>query len=200
MRRMILAGFLLSATVFGWDFNYSATLTGQPTWTRPVQDLSGLSFIGLSVSYQVQSFVAPATGVYTFLSTATSPANWDNFLVLYRNAFNPNAPLTNAVAANDDLNNNIANIGRSGFSTTLTAGINYFLVTTAFSTFGSVGSFTNGVSTTATVGGNLTATPEPGTWLMVAFGIGTLLLRRRLLPAAPGPSAPSTPSAPEDAA
>ncbi|KAG2427183.1 hypothetical protein HXX76_010902 [Chlamydomonas incerta] len=61
-----------------------------------------------------------------------SPA-WDMFLVLYNAPFNPLSPLTNAVAANDDLGSTAV----SGFTVNLVAGNVYVLVATAFSSSGS---------------------------------------------------------------
>ena len=153
---------------WAWDFTYSATTVGAPTWNRPVQDLSGLSPNGTNVEYHTQTFIAPYSSSYTINSLATG--NWDNFLVLYQGAFNPNAQFTNAIAGNDDF----GFIGQSRIVRSLTAGVSYTVVTTGFFNF-SEGAFTNTISTP-------TPTPEPGTWAMIVAGLGTVMFRRRLTP------------------
>ena len=168
--RYLLMALCLAVPGWGWEFTYSATTLGAgPTWNRPVENLSGLSGLGTNVRYSVQSFVAPVTGSYTLISTATP--TWDNFLVLYQGAFNAAAPLANAIAANDDYPT-FGIIGESRIVHTLTAGLTYNIVTTGYVN-ASVGAFTNVIST---------PTPEPATWLMISFGVGVLLIRRRLSP------------------
>jgi hypothetical protein len=73
-------------------------------------------------------FTVSTTGAYTLKSTSTNPANWDNYLFLYGTAFNPASPLSNVLLGNDDF----GGIGTAGFTTTLTAGTPYFLVTSGF--------------------------------------------------------------------
>ena len=155
---------------WAWEFTYTATTSGPgPTWNRPVEDLSALSTLGTNVRYQVQSFVAPVTGSYLLQSIATP--TWDNFLVLYRGAFNAATPFVNAIAANDDYPT-FGIIGESRIVQTLTAGLTYNVVTTGYFN-SSTGTFTNTIST---------ATPEPATWMMIVFGVSVLLMRRRLSP------------------
>jgi hypothetical protein len=172
LRHLILMAALVLPG-FGWEFTYSATTSGPsvPRWNRPLENLSGLSGLGTNVAYHVRSFVAPVTGIYSFISTTTP--TWDNFLVLYQGAFSPAAPMTNVIAANDDWPS-FGIIGESRISRTLTAGVTYNIVTTGY-TNASTGFFNNTVST---------PTPEPATWMMIAFGMAVLLLRRRLTPGA----------------
>lgn len=170
MLRNALVLVMLALPGFAWEFSYSATTSGSsvPTWNRPVESLSGLSALGTNVAYNVRSFIAPVTGVYTLISL--SSPTWDNFLVLYQGAFNPSAPMTNAIAANDDWPS-FGIIGESRIVRTLNAGVTYNIVTTGY-TNASTGFFTNTVST---------PTPEPATWMMIALGMGVLLVRHSRL-------------------
>lgn len=172
--RYLLLALCLALPGSAWDFSYSATTNGAPTWNRPVQNLSGLSGIGTNVEYSVQSFVAPVTDTYTINSLATG--GWDNYIFLYVGAFNAAAPFVNVIAANDDF----AFIGQSRIVQALTGGLTYNVVTTGYFN-NSSGAFSNTVST---------PTPEPKTWLMIAFGVGVLLMRRRLSPDRCKPAAP----------
>ncbi|MCS6774946.1 MAG: proprotein convertase P-domain-containing protein [Chloroherpetonaceae bacterium] len=125
---------------------YTGTTVGGPRWQRPLagNPPTGVSSLGNNVPYHVQSFVAAETGAYDFLSLGTNPVNWDNFLVLYRTSFNPAAPLSNVIIANDDF----PSVGRSGFNgVNLIAGTTYHIVTTGFSNT-SAGEFTNTVNIT----------------------------------------------------
>lgn len=167
-RHVMWMGVLAAAPGFAWEFTYSATTAGAgvPRWNRPLENLSALSGLGTNVPYHVQSFVAPVTGVYTFIST-TSPT-WDNFLVLYQGAFSAAAPLVNAIAANDDWPS-FGIIGESRITRTLTAGVTYRMVTTGY-TNTSTGFFSTTVST---------PTPEPGSWVMMGLGLGLVWWGRR---------------------
>ena len=119
--------------------------TSNATFNRPnangTSAPTSLSTTGTSVYYQAQTFTVTATGTYNIVSQCVSPASWDNFTILYAGAFDPANPLTNAVIANDDLNG----AASSGFTTTLTAGVTYTLVTTAYAN-GKTGTFTDTVT------------------------------------------------------
>lgn len=93
-----LAAPLLSAQVF------TGTTVGGPTFNRPVAGtpLTSHSGVGTAVPYNFLSFTVFNSGSYNFLSEAIAPANWDNYLFLYQNSFNPGAPLSNALIGNDD--------------------------------------------------------------------------------------------------
>lgn len=170
---MILRLLLLMLSVVSlapaWTFNYSDTTSTEPFWFRPAEDLSSVPIIGLS-RYSAQSFVAPTTATYIINSVATNPLAWDNFIVLYQGSFNAGAALANAIAAND----NFGGVGQSRITASLTAGTTYHLVTTGYWLFSS-GDFSNSISNT----------PEPATWLLLAFGCAMMMLRRHLLPSPP---------------
>jgi hypothetical protein len=161
--RLILMLLALAMPGWAWQFTYSDTTAGAPAWNRPIAPPVFTSLIGTNVPYHSQTFVAPNTDTYTITSLATG--GWDNFLVLYQGSFNPAAPLTNALAANDDF----GFIGQSRIVRSLTAGTTYVVVTTGF-TNSSFGSFTNTVSDTI---------PEPSTWMLLGAGVIWIAARRR---------------------
>ena len=144
------------------------TTVGGPTWNRPLAGTppAGLSGVGTATPYSVIQFAVETSGTYTFLDTATSPANWDNFTFLYINSFSAAAPLTNVRIGNDDF----PTIGLSGFNFALTANTNYFFVTTGFA---NTDSGTYRLSITQAV-------PEPATYALMALGmVGFALTRLR---------------------
>ena len=161
-------------------FNYTGTTIGAPTWNRPVENfdnppvaISGAA--GEAVPYSSFGFTVSATDSYAFQSTATS-ANFDNYTFLYQNSFNPTSPFLNILIGNDDN----PTPGLSGFTKALTAGTNYFFVTTGFDN-PDAGTFSNtitGAGNVATI--SATSVPEPATVLgsLAAFGYGAYSRRK----------------------
>ncbi len=156
--------------------------TGGPTYNRPLAGTppSGLSAVGTAVRYSVIQFTVGAAGSYTLLGTSTT-VDYDPFLTLYQNSFNPAAALTNAMVANDDLT--LGNFTQSGFSINLTTGVTYFAVQTGFDNL-DFGTFTLNISGpgTVVVAGGPAPVPEPATMFLLATGlagIGAKLRRRK---------------------
>lgn len=147
-------------------FTYTGDTTGAPTYNRALENLSGLSVTGDNVSYQTLSFKLSEAGDYTFLMTSS----YDGMLFLYKDAFNPNAALTNGIVGNDDL----LGFTTSGFYVVLESNVTYVLVATAFAS-GDAGAYS------VTIGGPgvITAVPEPSTWLMLGLGLAAVGYARR---------------------
>ncbi|MBN8504381.1 MAG: PEP-CTERM sorting domain-containing protein [Burkholderiales bacterium] len=161
-----------SGTLSGNDPVYNRTLSGNPP--------AALSAVGTAVSYDLFPFYVTAAGSYTLqtLSATLSPGTADDtFLALYQTSFNPLAPLTNAVRADDD-----SGAGSlSMFSSVLNPGTQYYMVVTSFSN-GAFGNYTGSIDN---AGANSTVifgmVPEPASALMMlsALGLGGLMARRR---------------------
>lgn len=160
----------MASQVQAATYTMTGNTTGAPTFNRPLQGLSALSAVGTAVHYQTFSFSVDTSGSYSFTSLA-SPT-WDNFLILYQTSFNPAAALSNALIANDDS----PGIGSSAFTTNLSAGTPYILVTTGFGN-NNFGAYTD----TITGPGNVVAVPEPESYALMGAGLGLLawVSRRR---------------------
>lgn len=143
-----------------------------PTYNRLVEGLSELSTVGTAVRYDVGQFTVGTSGEYTFLTTGT----FDTFAFLYGPSFNAATPLANALIGNDDL----VSFTTSGLAYNLTAGTNYFYITTAFAN-ADRGLYSN------TIGGPgvITAVPDAGGAALLALGLGLLGLRRSRSPGRP---------------
>ncbi|MBI2397390.1 MAG: DUF11 domain-containing protein [Xanthomonadales bacterium] len=119
---------------------YSSTLVGTPTWTRPFADCTGATGLG-PMGYQVQPFTVATTGAYDV--TSVQDGGWDGYVFVYQTAFDPLLPNTNCVIGDDDGGGGIGTSDIIGVN--LTAGTQYFVVTTAFEN-GEEGTFTNTIN------------------------------------------------------
>ncbi len=113
-----------------WFFDLPRTTVGCPTWNRPNANgagvPTGLSIPATATPFDVVSFSVNTTGEYSFRCTGTTPLDWNVYLLLYRDAFDPSNPLLNVVIGDDDSAGGYA----AGFTSTLQAGTRYFIVIT----------------------------------------------------------------------
>lgn len=121
-KSFVSIGAVLCACASSLAQSTNGDTTGQPTWTRPVANgtlppIPPLSGVGTATPYQALEFTVNLSGTYTFQCTATG--GWDNYTFVYANAFNPASQFTNVVIGNDDN----PNIGLSGFTVNLSAGV-----------------------------------------------------------------------------
>ncbi|NVE01480.1 PEP-CTERM sorting domain-containing protein [Massilia sp. BJB1822] len=172
--RVVLAAAILFAGLTQTaraDFRH---LTGDtstsPTFHRPTQSLLGLSADGTNVHYNTYTFQVSRSGSYNFYTTGL----FDTFHLLYEGSFNPASPLTNAIAANDDLYSD-TDTGTSGFYGLLESNTTYVFVITGYDN-NSHGRYEALISGP----GLITAVPEPSAYLMLGLGLaGIMLVSRR---------------------
>jgi hypothetical protein len=176
-----IAPIAASAASVSYDGNLSP---GAPIWEEPVN--------GSTSPYDVREFTVDTTGLYSF-TTDISPSN-DPLLFLYEGGFAPDTSTR--------LEFTVA--GSPNISATLTAGLNYFLVTSEVgsfpntvqsSSFASIApgspsvafvvarNFTNTIDGVGniTLNSGSTAVPEPFTILGTLIGGGAALRLRRKL-------------------
>ncbi|HRI26438.1 MAG TPA: hypothetical protein PK715_00135 [Chitinophagales bacterium] len=104
---------------------YTATTSGSTNfYNRPNQGAS-CTVSSVYVRYDVFTFTVTANGSYTITN---SYPQMDGYLHVYANSFNPNNPCATYVAGNDDFNG----ITLSQVTVNLTAGITYYVVTSAY--------------------------------------------------------------------
>jgi len=128
--------------------DFTGSTTGATGYNRTLEDLSALSVVGTNVLYRTVTLNVSVSGTYTFLSTG----QFDTFSFLYQGTFNPNTPLVNAIAGNDDL----LGLTTSGFAADLIAGADYVFVTTAFANT-DFGAFSDTIGGPGTVAATLVA-------------------------------------------
>jgi PEP-CTERM motif len=179
MKKIATLVFALAATIASPALAGTTIFTGDttagPVFNRPLagRPPTGLSAVGTAVRFVVTPFTVTASGNYNFLNS--SPR--DSFLGVYRNAFNPLAPLVNALAYDDD-----SGPGSDSQITglALLTGVSYFAISTGFANT-DFGRFTLTIDGPGNIIGAGGAIPEPSTWAMLIFGFGAIgaALRRR---------------------
>lgn len=144
--------------------SFTGNTTSAPRFHRSMPDLGAttqspptlLSERGTDVPYRSQAFSVDTAGNYNFFSSQ----NYDGFLALYRDTFNPNNALSNVLVANDDYP--LGTALRSGFDNVpLSTNTQYFLVTSAYDSNG-IGTYTNTIaSSDSAATGTITLDPTP---------------------------------------
>lgn len=123
---------------------------------------------GTAVPYDALSFEVTAAGTWQFLAIA----GFDSAIFLYEGAFDPAAPTDHLVRHNNDL----LSPDTSGFVHFLVPTVQYTVVVAGLtdSDFGQY---------SLTIGGpgsvQVSAVPEPSTWLMLGGGLAAVAFARR---------------------
>jgi hypothetical protein len=168
---------LTASVAHSATFTYDGDTTGAAQWFRPQNNSHPPSIrYDVNPSYNAFSFRVSASGVYNFISDATLPVVWDNYLILYDGVFDPQIPQVGFVILNDDFPTFRVSIGTSGFvGVALQSDSPYVLVTTGFS--GSdFGQFSNTISGPGYVIPALV--PAPKSIALIAIGFALFALRR----------------------
>jgi hypothetical protein len=109
------------------------------TWNRPTEDMQALS--GKTVAYSSLSFFVDKSGVYEMSSDQTLfEDSWDGMIFLYAGSFDPEKPLENLIAANDN-----SGPHHSHLRVPLAQGVVYLLVTTTVEPLDGFLNFNNSV-------------------------------------------------------
>ena len=117
--------------------SYSGTTNGKPFWTRPNEGTT-CTLSANSVRYHVQAFVVDTSGLYSMVSIQ----NYNGYLHLYQDSFNPLDQCANYL--NGDDNSGLGS-NQSELNHLLEPGTVYYLVTSGFAS-ASVGTFTNNIA------------------------------------------------------
>jgi hypothetical protein len=182
MKRFVFAAAMLAATVstpaMAGVLIITGDTTGGSTYNRPVSGTppTTLSGVGTAVRYAVTAFTVTTSGNFSFLNAA----NYDTYLGIHKDVFNPLDGLQNAVAYNDDFTGTL----NSGFTAlALNAGTSYFAVSSGFSN-SDFGAFKLTIEGPGEIlaGGGMGGVPEPAAWAMMITGFGLVggAMRRRV--------------------
>lgn len=187
MTRTFILSLLLGLPVLGAQILAPFELSSSsPFYNRPFSD--GLSVSPINVPYAAVNFtmeldssvllsIQPADGASIF------PAGANTLLALYQDTFDPNNPLTNLIAFNDDADASV--LSRIN-GVPLVTNTQYIAVITSYTNDGDPNNVfpwsgnlrVRGDGLSETVSTISSTVPEPSTWLMGAAGLGLLLLRR----------------------
>lgn len=148
--------------------NYTGDTTGGPLWDRPFASGTCCSSLG-PVTYEIQPFYVETAGNYDFSSNQndTLPDQWDGYLFVYVDGFDPLDQLTGFVAGDDDGTGGVGTSDIDGVP--LEANRLYYVVTTGFAD-DDFGTYMNSIEGPGVIRlGPLPSVPTLGEWGMIGF-------------------------------
>ena len=152
MNTILLFAALLLGTFLHGAGAASVVYTGNitmdsPRWTRPEDCDIDFTPNSLNVGYTVESFNVLTTGIFDVTIEVDSLQDFDGYIFVYQDVFDPMVPDANLLGCDDDLGSSTQ---ASSVTVHLQCGTQYFVVTTAFDGDGDVpeefGTFTNTIS------------------------------------------------------
>ena len=143
---LLLGTFLHSADAASVVYTGNVTLDS-PTWTRPDFCDGSNTPDSFHVGYTVESFNVLTTGLFDVTIEIDSVQDFDGYIFVYHDVFDPMIPDANFLGCNDDAAG--GGFRGSSVAVNLQCGTQYFVVTTSFD--GDVqaskfGTFTNTIS------------------------------------------------------
>ncbi len=152
--RLFLCAFVFSAVAYGEaGTTFYGTNQAHPTFNHPD------SFVSLSgdfTRYDVQPFRVNSNSS-CFITSVQEGDDFDGYIFLYRNSFDPSFPLSNLIGINDDADP--FGVGTSRIESLPVLFTNdYFLVTAGYDSF-DIGTFSNTITC-----------EEPATRVLVGYG------------------------------
>ena len=104
---LLLACVLPPRSASAASLTLTGDTTGAPVFNRPTTT-GAPSIAGGNVPFNAFQFSVTQSGAYSFTLVADDSSNYDTFLHLYINGFNPAAPSDFFLAGNDDATNDPA--------------------------------------------------------------------------------------------
>lgn len=170
----MIAGAALAQTSVSYD---GTNDPGDGSWDRPIAGGPTISGLG-PVQFSVQAFTTDTTDIYDL----SSAQDYDGYIHLYAGSFDPTDQLANLIDGDDDGDGGIGTSDLDAVS--LTAGVVYFLVTSAFAA-GDVGTFTNTIESLnfdaviTLLDGSTNVIPLPAAFPLFLAGLAGLGVARR---------------------
>lgn len=162
----LFAALVLSSTAFADTEIITGTLTPTtPRYDRPDENANLVpnSLNGTPVPYEVFPFFATASDAITFAITDSQPQlpdDFDTYAILYAGSFDPGNPLLGAVIADDDDGDGPAGHW-SAFTSSVQAGVQYYLVVAGYDELDDFGTYSGSLSTSGLIGRGLVAGAAP---------------------------------------
>jgi hypothetical protein len=162
MSNVAVAAALSVATIISSPANAATVTTNgtltanDPIFNSPNSGSPPTTTASGSFAYDVFGFTINTAGIYNIAANSTA---FDTYLGLYRDSFNSQTPLTNALQYDDDSGAGFNSL----ISRSLSTGTQYFAVVTSFAP-AARGAYSLTLTGPGTATFGTGAVPEPATW------------------------------------